>query len=285
MTRKEVVKVCVVLSGVFVVGLSRYTAEPIVRANEVGETRRVAMFVADFFEEALQGYKEIESEVVLNELDHMEELEAEVIIESVQEEKEVSISKGKEKESAVDISVIAKGTEGETISDDIIKSEVNEGEEKTMEEKAVEDGKLEESYLEEEVQETVIEPTLITSYSNTAAESEMLKLVNSERIALGLQPFQHSESLYSAAKTRAIEITQVFSHTRPDGSSCFTVSSAVSGENLSYSNSYDTHVAYNQFFNSGSHRANMLDAEFTKFACNRVVADGLIYWVQTFGYN
>lgn len=142
-----------------------------------------------------------------------------------------------------------------------------------------------EAQEEVEVYEEVYSQDTITSYSNTSEESQMLKLVNAERAASGREPLKYSATLYSAAKIRCVEITQVFSHTRPDGSSCFTVSAAAAGENLAYSNSYDTQVAYNQFYNSGSHRSNMLDEDFTTFACNRVVSDGLVYWVQIFGYN
>lgn len=64
-------------------------------------------------------------------------------------------------------------------------------------------------------------------------EWEVLKLVNKERSKQGLAPLSVTKKLQSANHTRAKEIFQSFSHTRPDGSSCFTALSDV-GESYSY---------------------------------------------------
>lgn len=122
-----------------------------------------------------------------------------------------------------------------------------------------------------------------SSYSSTTEEAAMLSLINAERASLGIAPLTYSSTLYSAAKIRGVEITVSFSHTRPDGSSCTTVSSSIAGENIAYGYSSGS-AAYNGFYNSTGHRENMLKESFKTFACNRVVYNGRAYWVQLFGY-
>lgn len=54
--------------------------------------------------------------------------------------------------------------------------------------------------------------------------AEMLQLVNKERAAAGLAPVSGGyERLNQAAQLRAAELPRAFSHTRPDGSECWTV--------------------------------------------------------------
>ena len=53
---------------------------------------------------------------------------------------------------------------------------------------------------------------------------EVLDLVNVQRANNGLSPVVlGDEKLNAAAQQRAVEIATVTSHTRPDGTSCFTV--------------------------------------------------------------
>lgn len=137
----------------------------------------------------------------------------------------------------------------------------------------------------QEAQEVEEVNDLITSYSNSSEELLMLTLVNEEREKQGLTTLQFDETLYHGAKIRGIEITNVFSHTRPDGSSCFSAGDGISGENISYSNAdHSAHGAYKQFYNSVGHRENMLYDGFTRFACNRVISEGTAYWVQVYGF-
>ena len=51
---------------------------------------------------------------------------------------------------------------------------------------------------------------------------EILRLVNQERENENLSPLTLSEGLTYPASVRADEIVELFEHTRPDGSSCFT---------------------------------------------------------------
>lgn len=71
------------------------------------------------------------------------------------------------------------------------------------------------------------------SYDDTKAY-EVLAIVNQERANYGLSPLSMDAELFNAAKIRAAETSVLFSHTRPDGTMCYTVSSKVSGENIAY---------------------------------------------------
>lgn len=67
--------------------------------------------------------------------------------------------------------------------------------------------------------------------SKDAVRSAILKSVNDERASLGVAPLQETPGLTQTAVTRANEIVQSFSHTRPNGSDCF---SAFDENGLSY---------------------------------------------------
>lgn len=103
---------------------------------------------------------------------------------------------------------------------------------------------------------------------------EVLSLVNQERVRNGLDKLTWGETCADAAETRAEEIVQLYSHTRPDGSSWSTaciepngVASYTEGENLAAGNSAvspETTVA--AWMNSEKHRENILNPNYTKLA-------------------
>ncbi len=110
-------------------------------------------------------------------------------------------------------------------------------------------------------------------------------LVNSQRSANGLPALVWDNNLESAAAVRAQECSVSFSHTRPNGSSWYTVNSKImGGENLAYGY-YDANSAVNAWMDSPTHRENILWPEFTKVAISVYAADdGTYYWAQEFGY-
>lgn len=125
----------------------------------------------------------------------------------------------------------------------------------------------------------------VICYSTTSQEASMLTKVNALREKNGLNTLTYDSGLFSIAKIRGVEITKLFSHTRPNGTDCLTVSDDMGGENISC-NSMDFSVSasYTQFYDSIGHRDNMLYEHYTRFACNRVIANGTAYWVQIFGF-
>lgn len=105
-------------------------------------------------------------------------------------------------------------------------------------------------------------------------EYEVLSLVNQERIRNGLEKLTWGDTCADAAETRAKELVQLYSHTRPDGSSWSTACAEpqdnavyVKGENLVVGNSAvspETVVA--AWMNSEKHRENILNPNFTKLS-------------------
>ena len=98
----------------------------------------------------------------------------------------------------------------------------------------------------------------------------MLDLVNAERAKYGLQPLVMGDAnLTAAVQKRAEEIVTVNSHTRPDGTKCFTVlneygvKDAPTGENAAWG-SVSPEEVVNAWINSEGHRANILDPEARK---------------------
>ncbi len=123
-----------------------------------------------------------------------------------------------------------------------------------------------------------LEPTVSVSWNE-----EVLRLVNIERANNGLSALGYAYSAQSAADVRAAEIIQVFDHTRPNGTTCFTaldeagVTYYTAGENIAMG--YTTPAAVvDGWMNSPGHRANILHPNFTQLA---VGINGTA-WVQLF---
>ncbi|MBQ8435510.1 MAG: CAP domain-containing protein, partial [Oscillospiraceae bacterium] len=124
-----------------------------------------------------------------------------------------------------------------------------------------------------------------------SAEIEaVLDLVNEQREAVGAEPLALDESLTEAAMIRAEEIVESFSHTRPDGSSCFTVldelgiSCGYPGENIAagYSDAADV---MNGWVNSEGHYKNIVDKYYSEIGIGIVYDSNSeygYYWVQIF---
>ena len=93
-----------------------------------------------------------------------------------------------------------------------------------------------------------------------------------------------NSGLEQASAVRAVEASQSFSHTRPDGSDWWTVNSNLMyGENLA--KGYDSaESAVQAWMASPTHKANIMDAEFTSGAIAIHVSNGQWFWAQEFGY-
>ena len=118
---------------------------------------------------------------------------------------------------------------------------------------------------------------------------EVIRLVNEQRVANGLNELSTYFDLTSVAQTRAQELTQSYSHTRPNGESCFTalreanIDYTAAGENIAAG--YSTPEAVVEgWMNSKAHRANILNPNYSKIGVG-YCADGSgygSYWVQVF---
>ena len=118
-------------------------------------------------------------------------------------------------------------------------------------------------------------------------EAEVISLVNAERAKQGLAALKKDSGAVNVARVRAKEIVSSFSHTRPDGRSCFTAASDLgvtyrsAGENIAYG--YPTPAAVvSGWMNSDGHRKNILSSSFTKIGIGCFSSGGVLYWSQFF---
>ena len=118
--------------------------------------------------------------------------------------------------------------------------------------------------------------------SMSVMAAEVAAQVNAERAKYGLSSLTVSDELTRAACVRASEIVRQFSHTRPDGSSCFTVSGAAYGENIARGQSSADRVMA-AWMSSEGHRANILRESYGSIGVCALKVNGVIYWVQLFG--
>jgi len=121
-----------------------------------------------------------------------------------------------------------------------------------------------------------------------AFAEEVLRLTNVERERANLPAFISTEQLTQAAMVRAEEITEYFSHTRPDGTDCFTafrendVEYVTAGENLAAGHRTPADVVRG-WMNSPSHRGNIINPSFGRMGVGLAMnEDGRLYWTQAF---
>ena len=133
---------------------------------------------------------------------------------------------------------------------------------------------------------TPVVPTTPTTPTNSNVQA-VFDLVNKERKANGLGTLTLSDELCKVADVRVKEIVKSFSHTRPNGTSCFTafkengVTYKYAGENIAYGQKTAAEVM-NGWMNSAGHRANILSKNFGKIGIACYEYNGRKYWVQLF---
>lgn len=130
-------------------------------------------------------------------------------------------------------------------------------------------------------------PTVIPSSGNASYVQQVIELVNAEREKYGLAPLTENATVSDAAQTRAKETVRSFSHTRPNGESCFTVlkeygvSYRTCGENIAMGQKTPEQVV-NAWMNSEGHRKNILNSSFKQIGVGCYSANGTYYWSQLF---
>ena len=124
-------------------------------------------------------------------------------------------------------------------------------------------------------QKTFIKETAPLRTDTKNFPQEVLRLVNVERSREGLSPLKFSKDLAASAYVRAVELPMKFSHTRPDGSRCFTAMAKrghILGENLAGGQTSPKQVVQ-AWMDSKSHRDNILNPKFTEL--------GVVYYYQS----
>ena len=128
-------------------------------------------------------------------------------------------------------------------------------------------------------------PINVTVTNDYTSAYEVLELVNKERKAEGLNELKMDKDLLDSAMIRASELVLNFSHTRPNGTSCFTAISkpfSHMGENIAAGYSNAEYVMQG-WMESPGHKANILTGDFTSIGIGCVKYGNVPYWVQLFG--
>lgn len=118
---------------------------------------------------------------------------------------------------------------------------------------------------------------------------ETLKLVNEARAEEGLPALTLDPDLVEAAEIRAKELTEYYSHTRPDGSDSNTIIDEYSSyffgtENIAKGTS--TTPSITSWMGSSGHRAQILNEKYQYYGAATIRSDsGSTYSVQIFGGN
>ena len=103
---------------------------------------------------------------------------------------------------------------------------------------------------------------------------EVLRLVNKERAKVGAEPLTFAKDLAASAYVRAVELPTKFSHTRPNGTKCFTAMPTrghILGENLAGGQTSPKQVVQ-AWMDSKTHRDNILNKEYKEL--------GVVYYYQ-----
>lgn len=113
---------------------------------------------------------------------------------------------------------------------------------------------------------------------------EASNLINDIREENGLETLDWDINLETVADVRANEISDVFSHTRPNGKAWSTVNSKIQGgENLAFG--YDTpEEVVEAWMDSESHKENILYPDFEKCAIAIYEDNDILYWTEQFSY-
>lgn len=123
--------------------------------------------------------------------------------------------------------------------------------------------------------------------SASAYEKEVVRLVNEQRTQNGLPPLAEDWELSRVARYKSQDMADrhYFSHTSPTYGSPFQMmrdfglSYRTAGENIAYGQRTPQEVV-NAWMNSSGHRANILNASFSRIGVG-YVAQGR-YWTQMF---
>ena len=116
---------------------------------------------------------------------------------------------------------------------------------------------------------------------------DIFVLVNQARMDRQLEPLMYNAKLQEVADLRAKEISQKFSHTRPDGTPCYTAFPQdynCAGENIIMADWQiaTADILMDTWMNSQGHRDNILAARYTSIAIGVYRTETLTYVTQLF---
>ncbi|MBG0852228.1 CAP domain-containing protein [Streptomyces spinoverrucosus] len=130
----------------------------------------------------------------------------------------------------------------------------------------------------------------VTISPETAAEAEVLKLVNDERAKAGCSPLAANSALAELAGnySEAMAEQGFFDHTDPSGRTPWDRAEAagisnLGGENIARGQA-DAAAVMESWMNSPGHRANILNCDFKTLGVGVHYGSGGPWWTQNFGY-
>jgi uncharacterized protein YkwD len=133
-------------------------------------------------------------------------------------------------------------------------------------------------------------PSATPPDAETAAESEVLRLVNQERSRVGCSPVTADPELARLAEDFSEDMAQrdFFGHTDPDGASPWDRAAAagitdLGGENIARGQA-DARSVMDAWMDSPGHRANILNCDYTTLGVGAHLAEGGPWWTQDFGF-
>ncbi|MFI1400983.1 CAP domain-containing protein [Streptomyces sp. NPDC020681] len=126
--------------------------------------------------------------------------------------------------------------------------------------------------------------------ASSAAEAEVLGLVNKERAKIGCSPVTRDPGLAALAGDFSADMAQrgFFDHTDPDGDTPWDRADQVGlqglgGENIARGQA-DAAAVMNSWMNSDGHRANILNCDYKTLGVGVHLGNGGPWWTQDFGF-
>lgn len=114
---------------------------------------------------------------------------------------------------------------------------------------------------------------------------EIYEQTNAEREAAGIEPLTWSNELAEYANIRAEEIITNFSHVREDGTKCYVLSDLIYGENIARGPHADGEEFLAHWMDSESHKANILNPQYTAIGIGTTCTEQGDTAVQLFGID
>lgn len=128
---------------------------------------------------------------------------------------------------------------------------------------------------------TTLSFTGVNGYKEAFA---VLDLLNTQRQKNGLPALRMDKTLLDVAMQRAAEVSVYYSHTRPNGTDCFTLFPSgpfAKGENVAIGATSAEEVMTG-WMNSPGHRANILRSEYVSVGVGVFFHNGVYTWAQVF---
>ena len=126
-------------------------------------------------------------------------------------------------------------------------------------------------------------PFVPEQYVSDGLDREVAALVNEQRMLAGLKPLDFAEELSVLAAVRALEVTQKWSHTRPDGSDGLTVLETygipyeTAAETFYYGTDRAEHIVEKWLMSNSSQESIFLETVSSIGIAHVTTPDGLTY--------